>query len=289
MLDHLFGLLLFGLGLTNPVTSPAVKGDSTELKVENTENSQASPDGTILTPTPLEREMIGGRQIRPRGSSNTAGTSSGGSATPVVSVTDAKESENIKKRESELKSVFEARKERVTEELKTRREDAVEKHKQDRATFKEQLGKIRDTKKQAAVTRIDSKVSEINKKRTDEMATRLTKMSEILDKVGVRSSEAKATGADITTVDALVTAARTAVTSAQTSVSTQAGKVYTANISSEATLGSAMSSTLDSLHTDLTATFDTVKAAHLTVQEAVKELKTIMKKPEPTQVAGGTN
>lgn len=220
MLDQLFGMLLFGLGLTNPVSSPSVKGETTESAI----------------------------------------------------LRDA----NIKKRERELAPVFEVRKKRLTEELKTRRNEAVEKFKEEREAFKDKVAEIRDSKKKAAITRIDTKLSEINTKRTDQMMERLSRMSEIVDKVGVRSSEAKAAGKDTTTVDSLVVAARAAVTSAQAAVSTQAEKVYVALIASEENAGEAMGTTLTSLRTDINTTHAMVNAAHLSVQASVKELGKIL-------------
>jgi len=264
MLDQLFGLLLFGLGLSGPSTSPSVKGDS--------DTTESSSDASLKTEPQREKEQ----QIKKINSkvlykeSNSADASRSG-----------KSFERIKKREDELKNVFEVRKERLNEELKTRREESVEKFKEEREAFKEKVSQIRDTKKKAVVTKIDTKIAEINKKRTDQMTERLNKMSEILDKVGVRSSESSTSGKDLTTVDTLVSAARIAVASAQTAVSTQAGKAYVASIVSEDAIGDAMSTALKSLQTDLTAVHEVVKSAQLAVQSSVKELGKIMD--------GGTN
>ena len=245
MLDQLFGLLMFGLGLSNPSASPSVKGESTKIEIQNIKDEESSSDASLKTEPLRDKER------------------------------------KIKKREDELKNVFEVRKERLNEELKTRREESVEKFKEEREAFKEKVSQIRDTKKKAVVTKIDLKIAEINKKRTEQMTQRLTKMSEILDKVGVRASESSTAGKDLTTVDTIVSSARIAVASAQTAVSTQAGKAYVAAIVSEDAIGDAMSTALQSLQTDLTAVQKLVKSAQLAVQSSVKELGKIMD--------GGTN
>ena len=260
MLDQLFGLLLLGLGLSGPSTSPSVKGDS-----DTTESSSGASLKTELPREDKEQKIkkINSKMLY-KESNDTVASRSG------------KSPDKIKKREDELKNIFEARKERLTEELKTRREEAVEKFKEEREAFKEKVSQIRDTKKKAVVTKIDLKIAEINKKRTEQMTERLTKMSEILDKVGVRASESSTTGKDLTTVDAFVSAARIKVASAQTAVSAQARKVYVADIASEDIIGVAMSTALTSLQTDLTAVHEVVKSAQLAVQSSVKELGKIM-------------
>lgn len=264
MLDQLFGLLMFGLGLSGPSTPPSVKGDS--------DTTESSSDASLKTEPLRDKEQKIkkiSREVLYK-ETNAASASRSG-----------KSLEKIKIREDELENLFENRKERLNEELKTRREEAVEKFKEEREAFKEKVSQIRDTKKKAVVTRIDSKIAEINKKRTEQMTERLSKMSEILDKVGVRSSESSTTGKDVSAVDTLVSAARIAVTSAQTAVSTQAGKVYVADIASEDAIGDAMNTALKSLQTDLTAVQKLVKSAQLAVQSSVKELGKIMD--------GGTN
>lgn len=253
MFDQLFGLLLFGLGFSQPASSPSVKGESTKIEIQNTKDVESSSDASFKAESLRDKEL------------NTAGAFRSG-----------KSHEKIKKREDELENVFEVRKERLSEELKNRREEAVEKFKEEREAFKEKVSQIRDTKKKAAVTKIDTKIAEINKKRTDKMIERLNKMSEILDKVGVRSSEASSVGKDVRAVDALVSTARIAVTSAQTAVSTQAGKVYVADIGSEDAIGDAMNTALKSLQADLTAVHELVKSAQRAVQSSVKELGKIM-------------
>ena len=242
MLDQLFGLLLFGFGLSGPSSSPSVKGDSDTIKTEiqSTKDRESSSDASLKAEPSKDKER------------------------------------KIKMREDELKNIFEVRKERLHEELKTRREEAVEKFKEEREAFKEKVSQIRDTKKKKVVTKIDTKIAEINKKRTEQMTERLTKMSEILDKVGVRASESSTAGKDLTTVDTIVSSARIAVASAQTAVSTQAGKAYVAAIVSEDAIGDAMSTALQSLQTDLTAVQKLVKSAQLAVQSSVKELGKIM-------------
>lgn len=254
MFDQIFGLLLFGLGLANPVSQPSVKGENTESAVQLTLPSETSTNGSLIPKVLKNIE----KRVKPTEIKRDDDTRS--EKRPLLGkVLNDKQEENIKKREDELKSVFEARKERVNEELKTRREEAVEKFKVEREAFKEKVSEIRDMKKKAAVTRIDTKIAEINKKRTEQMTQRLTHMSEILDKVGVRSSEAKAAGKDNTAVDSLATAARAAVVSAQTVVSAQAGKVYIADISTVEGVGDAMSTAIQSLRTDLVAVHEVIK------------------------------
>ena len=273
MLDQVLGLLLFGLGLGKSSHQPSVKGETTEIQLQQTEESKATDDGTLLTTPRVERaaNKAGGPLL----------TKPAAKFVPLPKkvLNDTQEA-SIKKRELELKTLFEARKSRVADELKLRRVEAIEKFKGDRETFERKVGEMKDTQRKAIVSRIDTKVSELNDKRTDDMTQRLTHMSEILDKIGVRASEAKVAGKNITTLDSLVTAARASVTSAQTVVNTQASKQYIAQIETIDGVGAAMKTTLSSLQTDMKTTFESVRLAHESVQKAVRELGVVLGKVE---------
>lgn len=288
MLDQVLGLLLFGLGLGKAPSQPSVKGDNTEIRVEE-DSSGHRDDNKSVTPTSetlTEKERM--IQDAKHGLTGSL-TKPAPKFVPLIKkVLDDKHEANIKKRELELETVFAARESRVTDELKTRRREAEEKFKGERQTFERKITELKDVKKKTAVSRIDAKVSEINTKRTDDMTVRLTHMSEILDKIGVRASEAKTAGKNISTVDSLVTSARASVTSAQTVVNTQASKQYIAEIQTDDTVGQAMTTTLSSVQTDMKTMFESVRVAHQAVQKAVNELGVILGKVDQTEAQGGT-
>ena len=113
--------------------------------------------------------------------------------------------------------------------------------------------------------RVDAKLAEINKRRTDAMTRHLDKMSEILVKV-------KARGGDTAVAEAAVADARSAVAA-------QAAKTYVVTISSEDKLKINVGETMKALTTDLRNLHEgKIVPARKAVSDAIKSVK----KTEPT-------
>ena len=128
-----------------------------------------------------------------------------------------------------------------------------------REEFKQKVENIRDERKKKIVERVDAKLAEINKRRTDAMTRHLDKMSEILAKVKLRGGD--------------TTAAEAAVAEARSAVAVQAAKTYTITISTEDKLKINVGETMKVLMTDLRNLHEEkIVPARKAVSDAIKSV-----------------
>lgn len=160
----------------------------------------------------------------------------------------------------------------LRENVQQKRENLREQVQQRKKEFRKQLQTIRDQKKRAAVERINTKIANINKRRTDRMEKTLAKLRGILERISQKAEQAKTNGKDTTTVDVAITQAQTALSTTEATVNTQAAKQYTIQIESEEKLRSTVGTTVGGLQQDLRDTHKTVVDAKQKVQQAAKEL-----------------
>lgn len=135
--------------------------------------------------------------------------------------------------------------------------------------FMARIQTIKDLKKRAVVTRIDAKLSEVNKKHTDRFSAVLTKLQTLLDKTSQTAKDKK--------VLADVEIAQAAIDEAKTTVANQAAKTYTIQITQETTLKLDVGTTISQLRQDLMATHKLVVDAKQAVQ-ALRKDNAIIKK-----------
>lgn len=154
----------------------------------------------------------------------------------------------------------------------TLRENLREQVQQRKKEFRKQLQTIRDEKKRAAVERINKKIANINKRRSDRMEKTLAKLRGILQRISQKAGQAKANGKDTATVDVAIAQAQTALDTTEAAVNTQAAKQYAIQIESEEKLRSTVGATVSGLQQDLRDAHKTVVDAKQKVQQAAKEL-----------------
>ncbi len=142
--------------------------------------------------------------------------------------------------------------------------------------FRARLSAIRDEKKKAIVERIDQRIAQINANRTSIMLRHLTKIGETLNRIEARTDTVAASGKDVAAVRTAIATARTAITTAQTTVNAQAAKPYTINITTEANLGSAVSTTRQAFAKDLQAAHQSVVTARKSVRDVLKALAKVV-------------
>lgn len=140
---------------------------------------------------------------------------------------------------------------------------------------KDKLAAVRDEKKKALIARIQEKLANINKNRTDHLLKILTRLEEIVKKIESRSTELKAKGVNTAVVDTAVTTAKTALTNAKAAVTAQASKVYEITVSTETTAKNGVGLSMKGLETDLKTVRDLVKSAQGSVMKAVVALKAL--------------
>lgn len=163
----------------------------------------------------------------------------------------------------------------ILERVAAKRQVASEAAKVKREAFQKRVAQIQDTKKKAIVERIDTRLQEINTKRTDQMAQFLERLEKILKKIETRTEKAKQKGLNVAKVETGIGEARTAINTAKTAVETQAGKSYTIEITSETGLKNAVGKTVSSLQKDLRNTHKLVTQAKQAVQKLFSLLREI--------------
>ena len=137
-----------------------------------------------------------------------------------------------------------------------------------RDEFKAKIAGIKDARKQLIVEGLDTRIATSNAKLTNKMTNALTRLTEIIAKLKIRTSVLQGEGKDVTALNSAITAAETAITDAMTAVEAQKAKVYTANITTDATLGSVIGGMVRQFKNDIQGVFLKVKNAHQKVKDA---------------------
>lgn len=145
-----------------------------------------------------------------------------------------------------------------------------------REEFRARLSTIRDAKKKAIVERIDQRMVEINANRTAIMLRHLTKIEEILARIETRVNDLSTSGKDVATIRTAITTARAAITTARTAVNAQAAKNYAIDITTEANLGSAVSSVRTAFAKDLQTAHQSVVTARKSVRDVLTALAKVI-------------
>ncbi|MBP6857585.1 MAG: hypothetical protein KBC11_00090 [Candidatus Pacebacteria bacterium] len=163
-----------------------------------------------------------------------------------------------------FKIEFEAKK----EEMQTKREEMKTK-------FQADLLKIKDENKRDRVEKISDNFAELNITLTTRASANVDKIETVLVAIESRADKAAANGADVTKVRSAIVNAETSIVDARAAIALQVSKVYTASISSEATVKTSLESTRNQFKKDIEVMKSKVKAAHDATKRAAEVLKQI--------------
>lgn len=131
------------------------------------------------------------------------------------------------------------------------KEDFRTSREKNRAELKEKLATIRDERKKAAVERIAENLNIANDKAVARFTEVVSKLDAIIAKLETRLAAESAQGKNVTAVTTALTTSKQAVDALRQAVVLQAGKSYFVTITTEGTLGTAVSTARQALHTDL--------------------------------------
>ncbi len=159
-----------------------------------------------------------------------------------------------------------------TQELQNARQAAQIKISEKKTELKAEIAKIKDAKKQEILSRVYDSLNELNKRTTDQLQKALNQIADVLDRVKSRTDKAEAAGKDVSAVRTAITNAENAIATARTGVTAQAGKVYTFQVGTDATLKTGVGKARQALYADLAKARDLVKAARDAVHAAAVEL-----------------
>jgi hypothetical protein len=162
-------------------------------------------------------------------------------------------------------------------ELNTIREQAKLKIDEMKTNFKASLKNIKDENKKTSAEKIVSIIQDLNTKTTDNLSNKTDKIENVLIGIESRISKAQINGLDVSLVNIEVEKSKTAIAQARSAISAQALKVYTVNITSEATLKSDMKTLRDTFKKDLKDLNAVVKLAHESVKNTATTLAKIPK------------
>ncbi len=174
--------------------------------------------------------------------------------------------ESVKAEREKFKTEFEGRK----EEAKTKVEEM-------RTKFKEDLGKIKDEKKKLSSEKILEIIQNLNTKLTDNLSEKVDKIENVLVSIESRINKAEEKGLDVSKAKNEAEKAKTAIKTAREAVSAQAVKVYSVNITTEATLKANMKRLRDLFRADMKVVYEKVKLAHVAVKTTAEALAKVPK------------
>lgn len=168
-----------------------------------------------------------------------------------------------------------AKKTPVRDAMKANKEVMKDKIATAKEEFRTKLATIKDERKKTVVENIDSKIAGINERRTTQFSEHLAKLTGIIDRISSKEAVLKTEGKDTAKLMAAIVAAKSAISKAQAANDAQKAKTYTANITTDELLKSAIGATLNQFQTDLRAVFNLVKAARSAVMAASLEIKNL--------------
>ncbi len=195
--------------------------------------------------------------------------------TEIKSLRDATR-EEIDARKEEFRALQEQRK----EEFKTRLEEAKTKARQEvdakREELKNRLQDIRDEQKKKRVEKLEKELNELNERMTNHFSEVLNKLDKVLVNIKSRTDKAEAKGLDVSSVRTMIKSDEEAIAAARAAVAAQAGKTYTPQITGvEGKLKVEVGQARQTLHRDLAAVREKVKAAREAVRKAATALSQI--------------
>ena len=204
--------------------------------------------------------------------------------------------ERAAEKREELKEAIEARRtalEKTREEFKTKLESVREEFKTKletkREEFKTRLVKIKDERKKEITERLYNRFNEINQKMTTHWGNALDRLTDALGKISSRADKAAAEGIDVTAVRTGITSAEASIVKARTAVTTQAGKVYTINVTDEANLKSEVAAVREALNKDMKVVKEVVEAARKSVVDVLRLLRGIPRIDDITSTSDDSN
>ncbi len=199
------------------------------------------------------------------------------SATPVIAASTVGElraenaasraavKEAAKERWEELKTNREAKREEVKANIQARREEV-----------KAKVSAMRDGRKKQVVERVQSKLSDVNARRTDHFLKVLERLSTILDKIQSRTEKAKSEGKDVSSIETAIASARAAISSAESAANAQKARVYQITVNDDTTARNDVGATVKQLQEDLRAVNEKVKVARDAVHNVFQQIKTVV-------------
>lgn len=132
--------------------------------------------------------------------------------------------------------------------------------------------KISDPKRIEIALRISGNFNNLNRKVTDKYLEVLNKLETILNEISDRADLLEKNGKNISDIKTAIANERELIEISRLAVKTQALKIYSVNVGSDASLKNDFGAVRQTLQTDLEKVRETVKTAHLSLKNAASLL-----------------
>lgn len=143
------------------------------------------------------------------------------------------------------------------------------------AALKEKLAKFKDKAKAQRVENINNSLFKVNQNQTAYIQQILTKLSQMLERAKNLSQEAAAAGQDVTALNEAINNAQTAWNQANDANTAQTENDYTIAVNTETTVVADAKAARNSLHTNLKAVREKVKAARKALVDVFNTAKAL--------------
>lgn len=143
-----------------------------------------------------------------------------------------------------------------------------------KTNLKEDLKIIKNENKKISAEKIVNIIQELNIKLTENLSEKIDKIENVLINIESRVSKAENKGLNVSSVKIEIEKAKVDIVQAKSAISTQIGKIYTVNITNEASLRPEMKNLRDTFSKDIKALHIIVKSVH----EAVSSIATVLAK-----------
>ncbi len=273
MLDAIFGLILFGLGVKKSLP-PVVLGDH-DNTTESTGSSGSSANDSVDT----DDHATGA-------TSSSAGTSSdddihddlndddtkeatGGLkiVRPKLSVEQQKEFQKERaKREKNIAHISESRVKELHDDFLAKQKARLEKDKAAKAAFEAKLKTFKDKEKKEKLAKFSAKYQSTITSRLTDMQKKLESMTALLDRITAATGALKAQGKDVSHIETSVSSAQAKVTTATSLITALAGSLSTnVSVSNETSAKSDVQAAVVALKAQL----EPARAAFIEAYQAV--------------------
>lgn len=181
----------------------------------------------------------------------------------------------IKERREEMKSNITEMRNQFRVNIQEKRQELQQTIKDKRAALQEELQKVKDERKRAAVERIDANLDKLNERMANHLSNVLDKLENVLERISSRADKAEEKGLDVAAVRTAIDNALKVIEASRTAIQAQVGNTYTITVNSEDNLRVDVGKARQALHSDLVEIRETVKAAHDAVRNAAVTLAQI--------------
>ncbi len=236
MLDYLFGLLLFGLGLGN---RPTVLGEQA--------TSSAKPIAQL-------------KLMRPKF---------------TVKEQEAFQKERAK-RDANLKRIGEARLKEMQKTFAEKQAAREAQDQTTRDVLEEKVNAFKDSQKRQKLLSLSTKFESAVTNQLESMQKKLESMSTLLDRLNAATGALKAQGVDVASIESKISFAQAKVTSALGHVSSLASSLPTAfSVSSEESAKEDVLEAIESMKTQMEPVRESFKDAHESVGVALSHVESL--------------